>query len=106
MPRLALAAAQRGYEPRGSAVATSRAGAATATIRLRRLPKRRAAAAEPHFKALLRVEPQSVPGLLGLARTQATLQQINEARATLRRALRLAPGNPALLALQAQLSGR
>jgi len=70
------------------------------------LARGEAAAAEPHFKALLRVEPQSVPGLLGLARTQATLQQINEARATLRRALRLAPGNPALLALQAQLSGR
>ncbi|HEX5052182.1 MAG TPA: tetratricopeptide repeat protein [Planctomycetota bacterium] len=56
-----------------------------------------------HYATLLRGAPDFVPGLVGLATAQANLGQIEQARATLQRALQREPGDAQALALRARL---
>ena len=59
-----------------------------------------------HFTFLVEQAPNVTLGMLGLARAQAELGRLPEARRNLGRALQLTPQDPQALALKAWLDGR
>ena len=58
------------------------------------------------FRFLVERSPQVTLGMIGLAKAQVELGQVQEARLTVARVLQLTPSDPAALALHARLNGR
>ena len=70
------------------------------------LAQRRFEQAASHFRILVKNVPSNSLGMIGLAKAQRQLGQVQEARRMVERVLQMTPSDPAALALQAQLSGR